>query len=91
MPNPRKYREVVKRLRRYDQHNERIVAHFVQYAVVTNPKPAQAPHMAFQNIAEEGILRQPVNGRHDPRSIRLDDPRQFLGRAALNPYREAHV
>ena len=74
-----------------NQNDEYGFAHFVKHTVIADPKPTQAPHIALERIAEEWILCQTVDSRDNPRSIRLDDPLQFLGRAGLNPYREDHA
>ena len=74
-----------------NQNDKYAFAHFVENTVSTDPKPAQAPHIAFQRIAEEWIRCQMVDSRDNPRSIRLDDPLQFPGRTGLNPYREDHA
>ena len=73
-----------------NQHDEDSFAHFVDHTVISDAKPTEAPHITLQHIAEEWILRQTVDRRYNPRSIRLDDPFEFLGRAGLNPYREDH-
>ena len=39
-----------------DQHDEYTFAHFVNHAVIAHAKPAQAPHIALERIAEEWIL-----------------------------------
>ena len=74
-----------------DQHDEYIFAHFVNHAVIAHAKPTEAPHIALERITEEWILCQAVDSCDNPRSVRLDDPLQFLGRGGLNPYREDHA
>ena len=74
-----------------DQHDEYIFAHFVNHAVIAHAKPTEAPHIALERITEEWILCQAVDSRDNPRSVRLDDSLQFLGRGGLNPYREDHA
>ena len=74
-----------------DQHDEYIFAHFVNHAVIAHAKPTEAPHIALERITEEWILCQAVDSCDNPRSVRLDDSLQFLGRGGLNPYREDHA
>ena len=74
-----------------NQHDEDRFAHFVNDTVIPDAEPAEAPQITLQRIAEERILRQAVDGRDNPPSVRLDDPMQLFGRAGLNPYREDHA
>ena len=77
----------------YNQHNEDRFADFVDHTVISDAKPAEAPHITFQRIAEERILCQTIDGRDDPATdqVRLGDPLQLFGRRGLNPYREDHA
>ena len=74
-----------------NQHDKDSFPHFVDHTVISDAKAAETTHIAFQCVAEKWILSQTVDGRGNPRSIRLDDPIQLFGRAGLNPYREDHA
>lgn len=73
------------------QNDKLIVPDIVHDAVVPNTEPSQAPQVAFQHGAEMRSFRQPVDGRNDPRPIRLRHTPQLFGGALFNPYREAHA
>lgn len=62
------------------QHDEDRFADFADHTVISDAKPAEAPHATLQRIAEERILCQTIDVRDDPASVRFGDPLQLICR-----------
>ena len=72
-------------------YHERILQHFVHDPVVTATHSVKPAQVSLQHTPCQRLLSQTIDDPDNEFPIRLWNPRQLSGRAALNPDRLVHV
>jgi len=75
----------------YHKYDNLVVQHFVDHAIPADANPPKATQFTLQHASGQWLLRETIDGPHDPDAIMSRDPRYFLRGASLNPNRVAHA
>ena len=75
----------------HNEHDERIVQHFVHDAVVANAHPPQAAETSLQGASRQRLLGESVDREGNASPVRLRNSIQLPGCASLDPDRVVHA
>ena len=75
----------------HNEHDERVVQHFVHHAVVADAHPPQAAEISLQGASRQRLLRESVDREGNASPVRLRNSLQLPGCASLDPDRVVHA